>query len=167
MTIDLLGYSPVAYGWLSVLGIGGYTLGSIVTSRITERIGIDRMVPIGVVIVAIGAAIYLALSLAGHLSVWGLFGPLFVMAFGMAILFPSTLAGSVSVYPRIAGAAAALYGFIQMMTAALTITIVGLIADGTHMPMVWVISGAVAGSVLAVVISSPGRRRSAVPDPSA
>ncbi len=166
VTIDLLGYSPAAYGWLSVTGIGGYMAGSLVTSRITERVGVDRMVPIGVVLVTIGGAAFFIMGVIGYLSVWSIFGPLAFMAFGMALLFPSTLAGSVSVMPRIAGAASALYGFIQMMTAAITITIVGLLADGTHMPMIWVVSAAVAGSFISVLISSPGRSRrdGAVPD---
>jgi len=166
VTIDLLGYSPAAYGWLSVSGIGGYMIGSVVTSRITDRVGVERMVPMGVVLVTVGAAAFFVMGIAGYLSVWSVFGPLAFMAFGMALLFPSTLAGSVSVYPRIAGAAAALYGFIQMMTAAITITIVGLLADGTHMPMVWVITVAIAGSFLSVVVSSPsrGRRRDSVPE---
>jgi DHA1 family bicyclomycin/chloramphenicol resistance-like MFS transporter len=159
VTIELLGYSPAAYGWISVSGIAGYMIGSLVTSRITDRVGVDRMVPLGVGLVTIGGAAFFIFGVAGHLSVWSVFGPLSFMAFGMAILFPSTLAGSVSVYPRIAGAAAALYGFIQMMAAAVTITIVGMLEDGTHMPMVWVISVAVAGAFLAVLVSSPSRNR--------
>ena len=81
------------------------------------------------------------------------------MAFGMAILFPSTLAGSVSVFPRIAGAASALYGFIQMLTAAVTITVVGLLSNGTHMPMVWVVSVTMIGAFVVAMFGGPGRRK--------
>ena len=77
--------------------------GSWVTSRIADRVGVDRMVPLGVTLVMIGAVIFLALGLAGVVNIWSLFGPLAFMAFGMAILFPSTLAGSISVFPQIAG----------------------------------------------------------------
>ena len=87
------------------------------------------MVPIGVTIVGIGGVLFLVVGLWGFLNIYSLFGPLMLMAFGMAILFPSTLAGSVSVFPRVAGAASALYGFIQMLTAAVTISIVGLLSD--------------------------------------
>ena len=82
-----------------------------------------------------------------------------LMAFGMAILFPSTLAGSVSVFPRVAGAASALYGFIQMLTAAVTITIVGLLSDGTHMPMVWVVSVTMIGAFVVAMLCGPGRSK--------
>jgi len=157
VVIEILGYSPSFYGWLSVSGIGGYMAGSWVTSRITDRVGVDRMVPLGVTIVGIGGAVFLALGLFGFLDIYSLFGPLAFMAFGMAILFPSTLAGSVSVFPRIAGAASALYGFIQMLTAALTISLVGLLADGTHMPMVWVVSVVMIGAFVVAMIGGPGR----------
>jgi len=114
-------------------------------------------VPIGVSIVGVGGAIFLALGLWGSLNIYSLFGPLMLMAFGMAILFPSTLAGSVSVFPRIAGAASALYGFIQMMAAAVTISIVGMLSDGTHMPMVWVVSVTMVGAFVVAMVGGPGR----------
>jgi DHA1 family bicyclomycin/chloramphenicol resistance-like MFS transporter len=140
--------------------------GSWVTSRITDRVGVDRMVPIGVTIVGVGGTIFLVLGLFGFLDIYSLFGPLAFMAFGMAILFPSTLAGSVSVFPRIAGAASALYGFIQMLTAAVTISIVGLLADGTHMPMVWVVSVVMIGAFVVAMIGGPGRgKRQSAPVP--
>jgi DHA1 family bicyclomycin/chloramphenicol resistance-like MFS transporter len=105
----------------------------------------------------VGGALFLVLGLWGFLSIYSLFGPLMLMAFGMAILFPSTLAGSVSVFPRVAGAASALYGFIQMLTAAVTITIVGLLSDGTHMPMVWVVSVTMIGAFVVAMLGGPGR----------
>jgi DHA1 family bicyclomycin/chloramphenicol resistance-like MFS transporter len=159
VVIEVLGYSPSTYGWFSVSGIAGYMAGSWVASRITDRIGVDRMVPIGVSIVGVGGALFLVLGLWGFLSIYSLFGPLMLMAFGMAILFPSTLAGSVSVFPRVAGAASALYGFIQMLTAAVTITIVGLLSDGTHMPMVWVVSVTMIGAFVVAMLGGPGRSK--------
>ncbi len=159
IVIEMLGYAPSSYGWFSVTGIGGYMVGSWVTSRIADRVGVDRMVPLGVTIVMIGAVVFLALGLLGTLSIWTLFGPLALMAFGMAILFPSTLAGSISVFPRFAGAASALYGFIQMLTAAVTITVVGLLSDGTHMPMVWVVSLTMIAAFVVAMLGGPGRER--------
>lgn len=157
IVIEILEYSPSSYGWFSVSGISGYMAGSWVTSRITDRIGVDRMVPIGVTIVGIGGVLFLVVGLWGFLNIYSLFGPLMLMAFGMAILFPSTLAGSVSVFPRVAGAASALYGFIQMLTAAVTISIVGLLSDGTHMPMVWVVSVTMVGAFVVAMVGGPGR----------
>jgi MFS transporter, DHA1 family, multidrug resistance protein len=165
IVIEMLGYSPSAYGWFSVSGIGGYMAGSWVTSRIADRVGVDRMVPLGVTLVMIGAVIFLALGLAGVVNIWSLFGPLAFMAFGMAILFPSTLAGSISVFPQIAGAAAALYGFIQMVTAALAITVVGLLADGTHMPMIWIVSVTMIAAFAVAMVGGPGLKRRPVPNP--
>ncbi|MEQ8246360.1 MAG: multidrug effflux MFS transporter [Alphaproteobacteria bacterium] len=163
--IEVLGYSPSAYGWFSVSGIGGYMVGSWVTSRIADRVGVDRMVPLGVTLVMIGAVIFLALGIAGVVNIWSLFGPLAFMAFGMAILFPSTLAGSISVFPQIAGAAAALYGFIQMVTAAVAITVVGLLADGTPMPMIWIVSVTMIVAFAVAMVGGPGRKRSPVHTP--
>jgi hypothetical protein len=53
-----------------------------------------------------------------------------------------------------------------MLTAAVTISIVGLLADGTHMPMVWVVSVVMIGAFVVAMIGGPGRgKRQSAPVP--
>jgi DHA1 family bicyclomycin/chloramphenicol resistance-like MFS transporter len=161
VVIDILGRSPIEYGFLSVTGVAGYMAGSFLTSRITVRMGIDRMMVLGTTIMFAGAAILLAFPLVGVVNEWSIFVPLTVMAFGMAQLIPSTLAGAVSVYPRIAGAGAALYGFLQMSAAGTGILITATFADGTEMPMIFVVSSGAFAAAIALLIFRWDRRRTA------
>jgi DHA1 family bicyclomycin/chloramphenicol resistance-like MFS transporter len=60
----------------------------------------------------------------------------------------NSMAGAIGPYPRAAGAASALLGFVQMSTAALVGAAIGHAADGTQMPMVIALAlSAVAGPV--------------------
>lgn len=159
--IDILGRSPLEFGVLSVTAVGGYMAGSFFTSRTTERLGIERLMIVGIAIMFAGAVLFLGFPLAGILNEWTIFVPLTIMAFGMAQLIPATLAGAVSVYPQIAGAGAALYGFLQMTAAGLGILISSQFFDGTEMPMVWVVTGGTFAATLSLLVALWDRRRTA------
>ncbi|MBM3502524.1 MAG: multidrug effflux MFS transporter [Alphaproteobacteria bacterium] len=147
--VDLLGYTAADYGWFSAAPILAYMVGSFIAGRLTHSTGVDAMVPIGMLAVVFGAAVFLTLALTMPASALNVFGPLTVMSVGMSIMFPGTMAGAVSIKPRIAGTASALYGFLQMGAAAVAISVLGLFESRSHLPFAWVCSLAMfaAGAV--------------------
>jgi DHA1 family bicyclomycin/chloramphenicol resistance-like MFS transporter len=157
--VDLLGHSASDYGWFSAGPILAYMVGSGIAGRITRRVGVDGMVPLGIVVVFAGAVVFLTLAVFEPASALNIFGPLSVMSIGMAILFPSTMAGAVSVMPRIAGTASAFYGFLQMLCAALAISVIGLFAADSHLPFSWVAATAMFLATAVVVIQALTRPR--------
>jgi DHA1 family bicyclomycin/chloramphenicol resistance-like MFS transporter len=159
VVIEILGRSPVDFGLISIAPIGGYVVGSFFTSRIAERLGVDRLLPLGVSILFAGAVALLGVALMGSLSVYSIYVPMTFMSFGMAVVFPSTLAGSISVHPEIAGAGSALFGFLQMASAAIGIYISGLFGNGTEMPMIWTVSLAIFAATAAAIFAAWGRKR--------
>lgn len=161
VVIQILGFSPVDFGLVSIAPIGGYVVGSLFTSRIAERLGVDRLVPLGMSILFTGALVLLGVALMGTLSIYSIYVPMTFMAFGMAVVFPSTLAGSISVHPEIAGAGSALYGFLQMAAAAAGIYVSGLFENGTEMPMIWTVSLAIFAATAATIIAALDRKRTA------
>jgi MFS transporter, DHA1 family, multidrug resistance protein len=50
-------------------------------------------------------------------------------------VLPNAMAGAIGPYPRIAGTAAALLGFVQMGLAAVGGAVIGHLANGTAIPM--------------------------------
>ena len=160
VVMGILGFSPVEFGLVSIAPIGGYVVGSFFTSRVAERLGVDRMVPLGVSIMFAGALMFLGVALMGSLSIYSIYVPMTLLSFGMAVVIPSTLAGSISVHPEIAGAGSALYGFLQMVAAAAGIYVSGRFEDGTAMPMIWAVSLGIFAATAATLISVWDRRRS-------
>jgi DHA1 family bicyclomycin/chloramphenicol resistance-like MFS transporter len=152
VVIDRLGYSATEFGLFSAIPIAGYVAGSIVVTRVTGWLGLDRMMPVGVGMVCIAAATLAALNIGADPTVATLFGPVAGLAFGMAFLFPSTLSGAISIYPEIAGAGSALYGFLQMTMSFTAIQLLGAVNDGTHLPMVLVASIMTVSSAVVYVL---------------
>lgn len=148
VVINLLGYNAVVYGWASFTAIIGYMMGSFVLSRLAGKQSIEKLIAIGSLIIAIFSLVLFVLALLGEFSLVSLFFPLTGMAFGMAMMFPSTMAGAISIYPRIAGAGAALYGFVQMLIAALIVWLVSKLSNDTHLPLIWVVSFSMLASCI-------------------
>src|SRR3546814_18882932 len=54
VVIEILPRHPSEYGLYFVLISGGYMLGNFATSRLSQRLGVDRKIPIGVGVSLIG-----------------------------------------------------------------------------------------------------------------
>jgi DHA1 family bicyclomycin/chloramphenicol resistance-like MFS transporter len=139
--IDLLAVAPDVYGGVFAIAAGGYGAGTAVASQITARIGIDDMIRAGGLIAAASTLVLAGVVAAGALSVWAIIVPVTLFTFGTGFVFPNCQVGAIGPYPRMAGAAAALMGSIQMVAAALVGALVGQLHDGTAWPMVVVMAG--------------------------
>ncbi len=143
--IDLYGFGPEMYGVFFMTVASGYFLGSLVSARVTMAIGYHRCVALGNAVAILGAAAMVALAFAGVRGWAAVVAPQFVFMFGTALIMPNAIAGAMAPFPRIAGAASALFGFLQQVTGALMIAAVGWAADGTELPMM---AGILAGALL-------------------
>lgn len=138
--IDVLGTTPTGYALYSALSVVGFAAGSYVTGRATMRVGLDRMIVLGIGAALAGVVLLLALAFGGVTTPFAIIAPMTVFVFGIALVFPNGAAGALGVHPEIAGTASALLGFLQMGTAALATLAAGRLSDGTQMPMVGVIA---------------------------
>lgn len=106
---------PVSFGVLMAFGSGGFFIGALLSSWLGARLGLRRMVELGVICMVAGAV---------GLAVWiEIFGPgiaSIVMlrtlwAIGMGLALPNSVVAAVGVNPAALGAGAALSGFLQTM----------------------------------------------------
>lgn len=149
--VDVIGLAPDQYGFCFATIVVGYMAGTITSGRITRRFGIDRMIVLGSVL---SLASGLILVVLGWLGPWrGLAGaaavvlPMMLFMAGTGFVNPNATAGAIGPFPRMAGAASALLGFLQMSVAALVGIGVGHLHDATARPM----TTAIALAALAVV----------------
>jgi DHA1 family bicyclomycin/chloramphenicol resistance-like MFS transporter len=146
--INVMGLTPIGYAAYSALIVVGFAIGSYVTGRATMRLGVDRMILLGIAASLAGVALLLAFAIGGWMAPMAVIVPMTIFVFGMALVFPNGTAGALSVEPEIAGTASALLGFLQMGAAALSTLAAGRLSDATMMPMVEVIAVGAALSAL-------------------
>jgi MFS transporter, DHA1 family, multidrug resistance protein len=135
VVIDHFGVAPERFGLAFGAVILGYIAGAYGGSRAGMRFGLARATGLGTVICATAGV---GLALAGWSGLGGLYAVAGLMAlsfFGAGLAIPQGTAGGLGPFPERAGSAAALLGFIQMMTGLLVNALSSLWYDGTPRPM--------------------------------
>jgi DHA1 family bicyclomycin/chloramphenicol resistance-like MFS transporter len=158
--IELLGLSPEHYGMLSVFTVAAYLAGSLAAARLDGRLALHRLVLLGIIGALVGGGAMVALTAFASLSVVGVVAPMAIFTAGLGVALPAGIAGAMSPFPRIAGAASALLGCIQMLVAAAASFAVGVLPHGSALPMAAVIGAGAAAALLSfTTLILPARRR--------
>jgi DHA1 family bicyclomycin/chloramphenicol resistance-like MFS transporter len=144
---DLLGRSATEFGLYFMCFPLGYCTGNLVSSRLSGRVGIEKMIMTGSLLCFAIVATQAVIVLSGHLSPILIFATGGLMSFAQGLSLPNAQAGAIRVSPKLAGTAAGLGVFVQMFLSAVSTELYGLFADGTPIPMI-VIS--TLGAALAV-----------------
>jgi len=154
--IDGFGIGATAFGFAFAVVVVGFMTGSQISVRLLKRMEIERLI-------GLGGRIALVAGIAGLLTVWlappsvlTVIAPMFCYNVAVGFIMPNAMAGSIGPFPQMAGAAAALMGFIQMITAAAAGALVGQVHDHTPVPML--VTVAVCG-LLAWVFARRVERR--------
>ena len=162
LLMDVTGLSPEAYGFCFAAVVLGYMVGTLISGRFGQRLGQERTLALGVAASCLSGSLGLALALLGITGVTAVVAPTAGYMVGCGLMLPNALAGALRHYPRMAGAASSLMGFIQLSVAAVIGIGVGQLHDGTAVPM----TGAIAGVALSCLLSllllvGPGNRQDA------
>lgn len=146
--ISVLGVSPTTYGLCFAGVAGGLMAGNFVSVHIGPRFGIDAMLRAGTAIGAVTGGVMAALAWAGVASVTSVIAPMVGFAFGLGFVLPNAAAGAIGPFPRTAGLASAVLGFVQLTGSALYAVGVSQFYDGTLRPMTTAVATAGAAAVV-------------------
>lgn len=147
--IDRFGVSPDIFGIYIGVPPLGFMAGSFVTSRLTVRLGGDRLIRWGSAGHVLSGLLLAGLAAAGFAAPWAVIGPLLVMAFSNGLIMPNAYSGGVSVQPHLAGAASGLQNFLQMLGAGAAAALFAALALETAVPLGLAIAGAGLANSLA------------------
>ncbi len=145
--INLVGLSPTQFGMGMLMQTGSYFFGSVALRYSAPYLGGEGSIRTGLALV-LAAGIMMALSTRliepSYLSIMG---PVAFLGFGIAFLTPHMSTMALYPFPRIAGSASAMMGFLQMgggFAGGVIAAAIGqpLIAFGTVIPAMALLSGA-------------------------
>lgn len=155
VVIVVMGEPASVYGIFFIAISAAFMVGNFIAGRLSERIGVERMVLIGSWLALTGTVVSLLSFLLLGWTPWALFGPGALLAFGNGLAMPNSMAGSISVDPRSAGAASGLTGFFQMLVSALFAQLAGIWQNGTPFPLLGIMVGASLLSLLSFLFLHP------------
>jgi DHA1 family bicyclomycin/chloramphenicol resistance-like MFS transporter len=141
VVIELYGVAPERYGWI----FGTNALGLIAASQINRwllrRYRADTILAGALIAIAAAGLVLTLVAATGAGGLAGLLAPLFICIAGNGLVGPNTTAAAMAPHGRIAGSASALLGTLQFVIGALSGVLVGLLSNGTALPMAGVIAG--------------------------
>jgi MFS transporter, DHA1 family, multidrug resistance protein len=145
--IERIGLTPIQYALVMIVQTAALLGGNLLVGRLLRRINARKLVPWGIVIiVASGAGFALARAFeAPHLLSFVI--PSMLWVFGLPFVTPGTMTSALSYFPKIAGAASSLIGFMQMgggfLGSALAAAIFGdpVAAVDTLLPIISMLAG--------------------------
>ncbi|QCB48643.1 multidrug effflux MFS transporter [Hydrogenophaga sp. PAMC20947] len=115
--IQVLGLSKTHYGLLMFSMALSYIAGTIICRRLLVHFGVRRTVAIGGACTLTAGTSMGVMGLMGIEGVWAIMVPFYLFMLGHGIHQPCGQSGAVSPFPKSAGAASALSGFLMMVAA--------------------------------------------------
>lgn len=127
--MDRVGLTPTQFGFGMLMQSGSFFAGTLAVRSLMRRMRAARLVAPGIALVALGSvclAVLMRIAPPGFLSVMG---PIAIYAFGVAFVMPAMTVAAMASFPRSAGAASALTGFMQMGAGVLGGSVAALIGE--------------------------------------
>jgi len=138
--IKLYGVPAEHYGWLFGANAAGFIVVAQVNARLLAKRGPALLLVRAVWFYLAAALVLLAVAAMRPVQLWPLLVPLFVCIASLGCIIPNASACAMSGQGARAGSASALLGCLQFSVAAGAAALVGLLHDGSAVPMTLVIS---------------------------
>lgn len=139
--IEIFGVSPENFGFLFACNVIGLMIGSYLNSRLVTRYGIRRMLVAGTSMALLGGLLLAFLTTAKIGGLAGIVIAIVIYMFPHNVTNANATAAALEKFPHIAGTASALIGATRFGMGALIGALVGILHDGTPVPMAVVIAG--------------------------
>ena len=133
--VSVLNRPATEYGYYFVMVPAGFMAGNYLSRRYGGHIGIFRMIDIGSKISLFAITLTILLQLAGLRHPIALFVPIALAIFGNGLTLPNAQAAAINEFPRYAGSASGLTGFLQMGLSSVAAQLVAIIYNGTTFPL--------------------------------
>ncbi|HMD63969.1 MAG TPA: multidrug effflux MFS transporter [Stellaceae bacterium] len=152
---EVLHEPPSTYGLMILLPMAAYILGNAGVTRLSVALGSAGLLIAGLSL-SLASGVMLAVWCLVGLTPWALFVPMAISSVGNGLSQPPGIAAGLSVYPRIAGAASGLLGFLQMMVAAFGTLLIGRLQQYTALSMVAVVVASLALALVCGILAVRG-----------
>ncbi|SDZ08550.1 multidrug effflux MFS transporter [Pseudomonas sp. NFIX28] len=138
--IKLYGVPAEHFGWFFGINAGGFILVAQINARLLAKRGPAFLLARTVWIYLLGGLALLAVSSLRPAQLWPLLVPLFICIASLGCIIPNASACAMNGQGARAGSASAMLGCLQFSVAAGAAALVGVLHDGSAVPMATVIS---------------------------
>lgn len=122
--MEVLGNSPIAFGYLMIFYGGVYFLCGLASTWIARKLSIPSLIKVGGLSIGLGGILMLILLMLVDASSWQVLLPMAVITLGVTMARASAITGALAPIPSQAGQGAAGLNLVQFALSALIATLV-------------------------------------------
>jgi MFS transporter, DHA1 family, multidrug resistance protein len=148
--------SEQRYGWIFGLIAAGLITCSQLNNLLLKKFSSEQIIRTVLIVQSIIGLLLCIGSYIGWLNLYSTIFLIFLFLAGQGFSFPNSAALSMAPFTKEAGSASALMGAMQMGFGAVASALVGMINNGTTLPMLAVMAGC---ALLGLIILGIGRKR--------
>jgi MFS transporter, DHA1 family, multidrug resistance protein len=154
--VEVYGVPPGRFGFYFGLSAVGIMAGAVVNSRLVRRRPPERVLRLGLFVLAAAGLATLLVGWSGWGGPFLLMLPMMVYVFAQGLSMPNAVAAAMEPLPQMAGMGASFLGAMQMVGASLSGYAVNALYDKTPVPMTATIALMGSGALLAYHLVLPG-----------
>lgn len=132
---DVLGYTPVEFGWLALIVAISYLIGTYTNNVFLKYLPINKLICSGLIMTCIFSGIGLLFGLLGYINVYVIAVPVALVIFAGGFIYPNASALAFEPINKNIGIASALYISIQLISCALSSAIVAKLPETNQIPL--------------------------------
>jgi DHA1 family 2-module integral membrane pump EmrD-like MFS transporter len=132
---NVIGITPVHYGWLAIFIAVGLAGGGLVNSLVIHNFGRDKLLKIGTLIQLFASVAMLILGIFKFLDILSIMIPMLFFMFGAGFVFTNAFAGAFHFFPKMAGFAGAIYGALQILGGTFATAIMAALHEKNQIPL--------------------------------
>ncbi len=133
--IELHGVPAQHFGWFFGINALGLIVAGQVNGRLLQGLDQARVLRMAQYVQGLAALTLVGAAATGWGGLWGIAVPLFIFLAAQGFIGPSAMVLAMAPQAKQAGMASALLGCLQFSVAALSSSLVGVLQDGSAMPM--------------------------------
>lgn len=139
--MELFGFDEQTYGWIFGANAGGFILGSQINRAVLKKRNSEKVTEVSAVLLLAITATLVIGTATGALHKFVFLGGLFAFLFFLGFLNPNSTALALEPFEERAGVASALIGSVRMVGGAISTAMMGVVHNGTELPMVAIMLG--------------------------
>src|SRR3990167_10155976 len=132
---DVVGITPVQFGWVAAIAGLFFIVGGLINALLVEKVGIKKMLVIGLCIMLAGSIVMLIFGLLHHESTWAIMIPVVIYIVGCSFIFSNAYAGAMHPFAMMAGTAGAVFGFLQILGGSISSYLMSLTKTYNQIPL--------------------------------
>lgn len=122
--IELLGKTPLAFGYLMIVYGGVYFLCGLASTWIAKKLSIDSLIKLGGSCIGVGGLLMLTLLMFMSAGTWQVLLPMAVITLGVTMTRAAAITGALAPIPAHAGQGAAGLNLVQFAVSAIIATLI-------------------------------------------